>query len=442
VSRTVKSADVVTVAQVTSARSSKATLWGGATRDIEPLPVRRRGATIRRVKNDEGVVGRPFPTRWLTAPVFGWHDIGAGDIAWALLLGTLGVTSIIGLTNSTNHGGLGASLAVLLMTAPVGLARRQPVVAAAVMAVGAGLSWGLFDNMVRCGVGLPALFYVAFVVGSRTAGWRPAALGMALLFVDLICQAFSDPQLGGASVLPLMVPIAVGFLVAGRFLQRRNAAVIVLRARTAEARELREQNARLAVAADQARISAELGGFLQASVGAMAAEASSGLAVLAERPDQAEEAFVAIQGTGRETLNHMREVVADLKGQTSTEPQPVLAQLDRLLCQATRAKASLQVTGDPRLLPPGVELSGYRIIEHLLVALEDDPTAEIDVGVAFSPASLQLTVAGPSLRHGDTRSALAAVAERATLLGGTLNSRTSGGRLQAVVLIPLAAGYV
>ena len=145
--------------------------------------------------------GPAISTRWLTAPVFGWRDVGVADIAWALLLGALGVTSITGLTHSANHGGIGASLAVLLMTAPVGLARRQPVVAAAVMAAGAGLSWGLFDNMVRCGVALPALFYVAFVIGSRTTRWRPAALGMALLFVDLICQAFSDPQLGGAGVL-------------------------------------------------------------------------------------------------------------------------------------------------------------------------------------------------------------------------------------------------
>jgi signal transduction histidine kinase len=374
-------------------------------------------------------------------PVFGWRDVGVADIAWALLLSVLGVTSITGLTNSTNDGGVGAALAVLLVTAPVALARRQPVATAAVLAAGAVLNWALFDHMVRCGVGLPAMFYVAFVIGWRTIGWRPAALGMALLLVNLVFQAYSDPQLGGASVLPLMVPVAVGLLVAGRLLQRRNAAVVVLRARTAEARELREENARLAVAAEQVRISDDLSGFLQARVAQIAADASSGLAVLAEQPDQAQDAFVAIQGTGRETLSYMREVVATLKDQTSTEPQPVLAQLDRLLGQATRAKARLQVTGDSRLLPPGVELSGYRIIEHLLVALDDDPTAEIEVGVAFAPDTLELTVAGPSLRHGDVRPALAAAAERAALLGGTLNSRASGGRLRAVVLLPLAAGH-
>ena len=38
-------------------------------------------------------------------PVFGWRDVGVADIAWALLLSALGVTSITGLTNSTNDGG-------------------------------------------------------------------------------------------------------------------------------------------------------------------------------------------------------------------------------------------------------------------------------------------------------------------------------------------------
>jgi signal transduction histidine kinase len=388
-----------------------------------------------------GAVSTLRLTRRLTGPVFGWRDVGVADIAWALLLSALGVISITGLTNPTNHGGAGAALAVLLLTAPVALARQRPVAIAAVLAAGAILNWALFDHMVRCGVALPAMFYVAFVVGWRTIGWRPAALGMALLVVNLVFQAYSDPQLGGASVLPLMVPVAVGLLVAGRLLQRRNAAVVVLRARTAEARELRQENARLAVTADQARISDDLGGFLQARVAQIAADASTGLAVLAEQPDQAQDAFVAIQGTGRETLNYMRGVVANLRDQTSTEPQPVLAQLDRLLAQATRAKARLHVTGDSRLLPPGVELSGYRIIEHLLVALDDDPAAEIDVGVAFAPDTLELTVAGPSLRQGDVRPALAAAAERAALLGGTLNSRASGGRLRAVVLLPLAAGH-
>jgi hypothetical protein len=97
------------------------------------------------------------------------------------------------------------------------------------------------------------------------------------------------------------------------------------------------------------------------------------------------------------------------------------------------------VTGDPRLLPPGLELSGYRIVEHLLLALENDATARIDVTVAFAPAVLELTVVGPSARATDVRPALAAATERAALHGGTLRSHARDGRRETVVLLPLVA---
>jgi signal transduction histidine kinase len=335
-----------------------------------------------------------------------------------------------------------ASLAVLLMTVPVVFARREPMLAAATLAAGAVLNWGLFDHMVRCGVALPAVFYVGFVVGSRCAQWSRAVSAVALLAVNLVCQAYSDPRLGGPSVLVDLVPITVGFTVAGRLLRSRTATVTRLRVRTAELRDQREENARLAVAADQARIAGDLDGFLHDRVGRIAAAAATGRAGLALEPNQAEEVFVAIQDTGRETLTHMRGLLADLKDQAPTQPQPVLAQLDRLLGQATEADARLQVTGDPRMLPPGLELSGYRIVEHLLLALENDPAARIDIAVAFGPDALELTVVGPSSRHGDIRPALAAATERAALHGGTLVSEASGGRRTTVVRLPLAVGHV
>ena len=386
-------------------------------------------------------MSRRVPNRWLTGPVFGLRDVGAGDVAFAVVLSLVGAASISGLTDSSDHGGVAASLAVLLMTAPVVFARREPVLAAAMLAAGAGLNWGLFDHLVRCGVALPAVFYVGFVVGSRCARWRATVAGVALLAVNLVCQAYSDPQLGGPSILVDVVPITVGFMIAGRVFRSRTAAVVRLRVRTAELREQREENARLAVAADQVRIAGHLDGFLHDRVGRIAAAAAAGRATLPSEPDRADEVFVAIQETGRETLTHMRGLVADLKDQAPTHPQPVLAQLDRLLGQATQADARLQVTGDPRLLPPGLELSGYRIVEHLLVALENEPTARIDVAVAFAPDALELTVAGPSARHGDIRPALAAAAERAAMHGGTLRTQTSDGRRTTVVLLPLAVGH-
>ena len=48
-----------------------------------------------------------------------------------------------------------------------------------------------------------------------------------------------------------------------------------------------------------------------------------------------------------------------------------------------------------RALPAGLELSAYRIVEHLLAAVQDAPEARIDVRVRFGPDVLELDVTGP-----------------------------------------------
>ena len=150
------------------------------------------------------------------------------------------------------------------------------------------------------------------------------------------------------------------------------------------------------MAADRASVAGEFDSYLHEQVSQIAATARLGQERLASRPDLAKQAFKGIQSTGRAALVHMRNVVGNLRDEAPMQPQPVLSQLDRLLGGITRADARLRIEGDPRLLPPGVELSGYRIVEHALLALENDPASQVDVVVEFRPDSLQLTVVGPS----------------------------------------------
>ena len=100
----------------------------------------------------------------------------------------------------------------------------------------------------------------------------------------------------------------------------------------------------------------------------------------------------------------MRQVVGRLREEAPTGPQPVLAQLNRLLGEADELDVRLQVTGDPRLLPPGLELSGYRIVEHLLNTLEKDPAAEATVDVVFGLGRARVQSSGRkrARKHGPT----------------------------------------
>ena len=89
------------------------------------------------------------------------------------------------------------------------------------------------------------------------------------------------------------------------------------------------------------------------------------------------------------------------------------------------------------MLPAGVELSAYRIVEHLLGALDDAPGVE--VGVRFGEDALEIRVAGPAGRRGDVGAALGRARERAQLHRGTLDAHTRGGRAEAIALLPVAA---
>jgi signal transduction histidine kinase len=380
-----------------------------------------------------------LPRRWLLGPLLGVGEVGLADIALGLLLSGYAVYLVTGGDSRHLDGGWPAALAVLMMTGPVIFARRAPLLAAAALAAGAGLNWWLIGHLVRCGPALSAVFYVAFIIGSRCER-RRAAFGVAALAVGIVCQGASDPQLGSPSVAVIMVPLALVFFGLGRLLRSRDATVRELHARTAELHEQRERTAQVAVEADRARIAGDLDTFLQDRVGEMAASAESGHAVLDSRPDQAQQAFVAIQDTGRAALAHMRHVVRDLRDSAPTQPAPVLAQLDQLLSDADRSDVALRISGDPRCLPPGLELSSYRIIEHLLDTLDRAAGTRAAVEVCFGPGGLELTVTGPSVRPGDARRALAAAGERAAVQGGSLRSVVRSGRRETVVLLPLAAG--
>ncbi len=92
--------------------------------------------------------------------------------------------------------------------------------------------------------------------------------------------------------------------------------------------------------------------------------------------------------------------------------------------------------GSPRALPAGIELSAYRIVEHLLGALDDAPG--VDVRLRFGDSALEVVVAGPTSRRRDIGAAIERARERAQLHQGTLEAKIDGGRARAVAELPLA----
>jgi signal transduction histidine kinase len=376
---------------------------------------------------------------WMWRPVGRLREIGWGDAALAALLSLWALALVSGVIKTVPHSGVAASVLVLAMTLPVAWERRAPAAAAAAVAVGAALNELLIGPMVRCGPCLPAVFLIAFFAATRLDGRKLVAAEM-LCAGAVTTQAFFDPQLG-AGFLVAGLPVVAASCLAGRLARSRTLAAAALRERNAEIRDQREQTARLAVAADRVRVAADLDEFLCDRITAMAAKAAAGRELIYADPAGADSALTAVESDGRATLAQMREVVGTLRADQLTGPQPVLAQLGSLLEGATSADARLCVEGSPRALPAGIELSAYRIVEHLLTALQDAPEARIDVCLRFGQDALELDVAGPASRQADPVAAFAVARERVALLGGTLRIQTGSGRCTALVRLPVTARY-
>ena len=117
---------------------------------------------------------------------------------------------------------------------------------------------------------------------------------------------------------------------------------------------------------------------------------------------------------------------------------PSLAHLDALLARRDRTTPRLLVTGQPRSLPASVELSAYRIVEHLVDALADHPLEHVHVEVRFDDDALEILVEGPVKRGHEVRAAVARARERATLLGGSVDITVNRGRARARAQLPTA----
>ena len=124
-------------------------------------------------------------------------------------------------------------------------------------------------------------------------------------------------------------------------------------------------------------------------------------------------------------------------------PQPGLAQLEDLLARVRGAGVAvrLDVSGTPRSLAPGLDLSAYRIVQEALTnAAKHAPGARVDITVERPAGQLVVRVVNGPGRAAEPGFGggygLVGLAERVRTLGGRLTAepRLDGGFLVEAVL--------
>ena len=321
----------------------------------------------------------------------------------------------------------------LAVTVPLAWRRAAPIAAGGAALAGLLVHLALFGtDVIRCGVVLPTALLLAFAAGTQLE-LREARFGLAF---PLGLIATEGAYFVGVGFAAIVAALAVAIWGIGRVVRSRGRMIDELGARTEELREVRDERARLEVATDRARISGELDVLLQRRLGALAHLADDG--ARPTDPVTATATLVDIERESRSTLEQMRAVVGVLRDAapgTTASPQPTLTHLEALLVRAKGADAHLTVEGSPRVLPPAVELSAYRVVEHLLAALAD--ASDVDVSVRFTDDALELAVSGPARRG--ARAAVERARERVLLHHGTLEATTRDGRAAALASLPVLA---
>jgi signal transduction histidine kinase len=204
----------------------------------------------------------------------------------------------------------------------------------------------------------------------------------------------------------------------------------------------REFATREAVAAERAAIARELHDVVAHHMSVMVVQAGAARAVSASDPAATAEALRQIEASGRTGLTEMRRLLEVLKAEedgNGRAPQPGLARLSELLdsMRVSGLPVEAVVEGSPRPLPPGVDLSAYRIVQEALTnALRHAGGASARVVVRYDPDAVELEVAddGPGPPEDPEASGghgLIGMRERVQLFGGELEAgpRPGGGFL-------------
>jgi signal transduction histidine kinase len=199
-----------------------------------------------------------------------------------------------------------------------------------------------------------------------------------------------------------------------------------------------ERAMHMAIAEERARIAREMHDVIAHSVSVMVVQAGAARQVLTSEPGKATEALLAVEATGREAMTELRRllgVVSDGGSDASLTPQPGVDQLDALVQRVGDAglPVQLRIEGQPRTLPPGVDVAAYRIVQEALTnALKYSGLAPTEVVLDYRESELKVEVLDEGNvqgLNGDVRQGrgLVGMRERVALFGGTLEA---GPRLE------------
>jgi signal transduction histidine kinase len=333
--------------------------------------------------------------------------------------------------------GVTAVAALVVIALPVLWRRQAPLTALAAVSVASAVLGTWLVLPLSWWASWPVLTVVAARLGPRASLAVTAAVTAAAL-ATLAASGYDDGS-GVALWYPawFLVPWGLGLRQrAARLREERHDA------------QVRERSLR-ALADERSRVARELHDVLERSLDAMVDRAGVARALLPTDRAAAAAALAQVEGTGRAGMAEVRRLLAVLRDtEADRSPQPGLGRLDELVEAARRAGTPVTVRTVAFHPPadPSVDVFAYRIVEEALAnAARHAPGSPVTVVLGGGDRRLTLEIVdrGPR-RPGPGPAAagrgLAAMRERAELVGGTLRAGPTRRGFAVRAELPLEPG--
>ncbi|MFF8834412.1 sensor histidine kinase [Streptomyces sp. NPDC015130] len=390
------------------------------------------------------------------------HPTGV-DTFWAVVL--LGISLLwVGTASVTVGHPLAFGGVAVLLSLAVALRRRAPekmlllTVALGLVQLALGLEPFIADFAM-----LVIVYTVAAHDGPRWASRLALAGGLSAATLSALRWPMDGIESVAATIfftVIMTVPFALAWVL-GDSLRTRRAYFAQLEERAFRLEQEREAQAKVAVAAERARIARELHDVVAHNVSVMVVQADGAAYVMDSSPETAKQALETISTTGRQALAEMRRLLGILRTGEHQEageyvPQPDVRQIEDLVEQVRGAGLTVDfaIEGSPRPLPSGVELTAYRIVQEALTNTRKHggPDVGASVRLVYFDDGLGLLVeddgrGAPQEMYEDGGAdgrghGLIGMRERVGMVGGTLDAGPRpGGGFRISALLPLKPAH-
>jgi len=413
----------------------------------------------------EAWVMLPVPTEWLTGPALAFGRQGFRPISRRTLVvdaGVAGAFLLFGLLTDPRSSVL--SLVVLAGFAAALVVRRLSP------ALALGIAWitaltqmvgGL--EVLTSDVAVLAVLYVTAAYAERAVRWAGlVSVGIGALLAAMylsilqrgmttVTEAKAQGDVGGliwsavavfvASLAVLGLSWTLGLLMR-TWQTAREGRVTQVRA----VEEQRVAQRSVVVEQERNRIARDMHDVVAHSLAVVIAQADGARYARAQNPEAVDEALSTISTTAREALGDVRILLTRLRQDDAAGPQPVLADLDRLVAQMRSTGLDIEwtTTGTPTTLGSGAQLAVYRIVQEALTnALRHgDAGRAVYLSLAWTDGWVAVTidnavgVTDTAERAGEIGHGLPGMRERALLAGGSLAAESIGGRFIVAARLP------